>query len=123
MKRRLTALLLPLLVVSILLSGCVAGQSARNGTASPVLKDVTPRVVADAKAAPNADLVTLDSFQHAVDAKDWVKALTLWPQVRDMAQAGIESRLAAATIGPTVAESLRERLKQYDVLLRKMGGV
>lgn len=121
--KRLASLLLPLLVVSILLGGCVAGQIARDHTAAPVLKDVTPRVVADAAAAPSADKAVLDKFQAAVDAKDWVTSLALWPQVRDMAKAGIEARVAAGTIGPTVAESLSERLTQYDALLRKNGAV
>lgn len=121
--KRLTTLLLPLLVVSILLGGCIAGQVARDNTSAPVLKDVTPRVVADAAASPTADKAVLDSFQSAVNSKDWVKSLTLWPQVRDMAKAGIESRVAAGTIGPTVGESFNERLKQYEALLHKMGGV
>lgn len=111
------------LVSIALLSGCIAGSQARSKVLNPALQNVTPRIVAGAKLAPNADAVLLDSFQAAVMAQDWVKANTLWPQVKVQAQAAIDAQVAAGTIGPTVAESFTERIKQYEADLHRMGGL
>jgi hypothetical protein len=115
-------LLLSLLASMVLLVGCIAGGISRSKVLTPALNSATPRVVADAKLDPAADAVTLDEFQQDVSAGLWGKAELLWPQVRKSAEAGIKDRLTKGVIGPNVAQSLEERLVQYESDLYKMAG-
>ncbi len=55
----------------------------------------------------------VDEFGEALNDRDFSVVEVLWPTIERAANADIETRLGEGTIGPGVAESLRERLNKF----------
>lgn len=107
--KRSTALLTVLLLV---MAGCV-GSRARTGVLIPALESAWPQVRTDAVEGGLPD-VTADSFGNALQTGDAMTVVTLWPAVKDAAEAGIQGRVDAGLVSVGVAASLRERLSNID---------
>lgn len=121
-RTRLFGLFVSVLLLAVVLTGC-AGANARQKVLDPVLDSVAKNIVADLGTVSEIDAVAVKDFTDAASVGDWSKALTLWPQVRSLANASIDARVAAGTLGPISAGSLRERLSQFEDKMRLRTGV
>jgi hypothetical protein len=124
MKRHLASFLL----LGALLLGAVGctGKTARSKALDPALRAATPTLVTEASNSPATtaeEKVVLEKYQQTVDAGDWAGALTLWPQVRQVAEKAIRAEVAAGRLGFMGAQSLTERLNQYETQLKLQNGV
>jgi len=109
-------------LAAALLAGC-AGQAARDEVLGPQLQGIAPRVLDDAAKAPGVDRAILERFATNVRAANWPLALEDWPVVEQYAELGISTQLDRKEIGPNGAVTLRERVRQFGVKLRKQVGV
>jgi len=112
------------------LAGC-AGGKARENVLVPAVAASADGLELDARTGvdslPEAEQAAasdvLDRFMEAVRSADTVQLQTvgvaLWPQVESLALAGIEAMLARGEIGPFVAESLRERVRNMGAAISR----
>lgn len=96
----------------VCLVGCL-GNRARHTTLSPALLQSIEQI--EARGIDTADL------RKGLEENDAVLALAAWGAVKVAAEADIQSRLDAGEIGPGVANSLRERLKNIEEGLDALG--
>lgn len=111
--------------------GC-AGKAAREHVASPVVSSVGDDVIADAiggiATLPESGRAharaVVSEFAEAIYSKDRTtivaNAQPLWPKIRDLADRYIAAGLQDSTITSALANSKRERLKQYEMILFKI---
>lgn len=111
--------------------GCV-GEQSRQTVGVPALVLAHEGVAKDAQAGiatlpaneQAGAVATLAAFTAAIQSKDTAvirtDAVVRWPHVKAWAEAGITDRKTRGLIGPGVAESLRERVKQFDLTLAKV---
>lgn len=108
--------ILPFLL--LILVAC-AGAAARQNLLLPSMQQAWVGVraqVADQllhveDSATTAELAGADAALQTGDAV--AVAAVDWPRIDAAAEASIERRVQAQDIGPAVAESLRERLRQF----------
>jgi len=127
----LTALCVLSLGIGFGTMGCT-GQKARDTVGVQALGLALTGVLADAEHGvtriPAGDrpaaYTQLFAYKAAVESKDRRRvvgeAVAAWPTVKSMALTGIAARLSSQEIGAGVAESLRERVKQTEIVLYKV---
>lgn len=106
-------------------NGC-AGQQARDRVLSPAAAAAAPGVESDARhglsslpddPSRQAADAQLGAFFAAIASRDSAQiksAVAFWPQVKALAEAGIARKLADGAIGANVAESLNERIRNFE---------
>lgn len=125
------------LVVLAALAAC-AGTAAREHTLLPAMRLAWPGVQAAVArgittgleaqsqtltAAAAAELTTATREMKAAletgEAGQVAAASVMWPALEALAFTGIDARVRAGEIGSGVAESLRERVRQFSLALIK----
>lgn len=126
----LASIALVLTVATAPMAGCF-GTRARSA-ALPVMDAKAVDILQEARAGADllppaeksASLTQIDAFASAMASRDKQRVTTeawpAWPTVKLCAETWIAGELQAARIGPRVSESLRERLKNYYDVLRKI---
>lgn len=105
-----------------LVAGCSFGQKARDNALLPSLRLTAESIAEDAAAG----VASLPESERAVAANQVAAFFTafgadppeesarlLWPAVAGICEQGFQARLAAGTIGPNVAGSLREQVVRF----------
>lgn len=118
---------------AILLLAC-AGARARNDALLPAMALAWPGIASDVQVAVDGGLVpSLEEalrvraasaeMTAALAAKDLSRVRrVLWPTLlHDAALQGIDLRLSRGEVGPGVADSLRERVKNFDEAFSLLG--
>lgn len=101
-----------LTIVVLAMTAC-AGSQARQTILTPALQQALVSIEAQALAG-GATEAQVEALSDALESGDRVGAAAAWPAVRAAAEADIESRLQSGVIGPGVAESHRERLRNFE---------
>lgn len=115
------SLVLRLLLLTVLLApGCkTLGQRAEESALYPALEQSWPGVRRDAERG-DAPVELLDGFHQALVSRQGIAVKVRWPTVRSHAQQGIQNRVDELEIGPGVADSLLERVEQFDAGVRRL---
>lgn len=131
MFRILSSLLVVLVLAASVLPGCTrAGDRARENVLAPAIGLALPGLRSDVDwglaqlgdAERASALAVADRFFGAAADPDRLgEAEALWPAVRGWAITGIDAKLAAGAVGPNVAESLRERVRNVDRAMSRAG--
>lgn len=112
------------LPILFLLAWACVGTQAREHALMPALRASLPHITAAIERGAAGDPATLG---RAADLKTAVETGAvqgfLWSPLEAPAQAGIRARAAASEIGPGVAESLIEEVRQFGVGMRKAGAL
>ncbi len=111
-----------LLLAIVLLVGCQLGQRARDEALLPALRMAAVGICEDAiRGGDDAASVAAEAFMNALRAEslDQPAITEGWVAVSAYAKLGISVRVASGEIGPAVAESLLERIKQFDIGIQK----
>ncbi len=101
------------------LAAACAGNAARSNAMLPALSQawasIRVQVMREHDAAPNpAVKVAIADADRAIVAGDLVAFLSVdWALLDVTAEADVQRRLLAGTIGPLTAESLRGRLTEF----------
>lgn len=119
---------LSLLLVAACSGGC-AGAQARSEVLWPTVKNVWPRVKQDVERGAGTPIPA--PIQTSIDRLDAAIAADNWRQLDDVdrgiltnaAALGIRDRVDAEEISEGVAESLRERLRQFSDALQELKGL
>lgn len=124
-----------LVAFAVLVLASCAGRRSQESALLPPVRDAWPSVrvdfdhgvevgVAAGTLTPPAasDLTrTADLLGDALSAGDLVGVrLTPWQPLEDWTEEGIADKLRAGLIGPGVAESLRERLRNFAEALSRL---
>ena len=110
-------------ITGLLLSTNCAGIKVRESALIPAMQTAWPAVSASVSRASQtaATAKLLKAMTDALDAQDRFAAKAVnWPLLKSFAMIGISIRLKAKEIGPGVAESLRERVRVFDLSYRKL---
>lgn len=124
MARMNSVFLMGLLLIGAGCSGC-AGLNARQKVLLPTMQVVWPNVRVTAERGVEAlppegrteALATLDLFGAALTAgteEGIAHVHPSWIQISAWADNGIDARVEAKEIGPGVALSLKERVRQFN---------
>lgn len=125
------------LLVLLVLSAC-AGTAARNETLLPAIRNAWTGVQADSTSGIHAALTAAEITAEAaiaahksiadagtaLEVGDVIAVASVpWTSITGFAERGITARVMSREIGPGVASSLRERLRQFRDGLAKFTGV
>lgn len=133
-KAKFVASLFSLLFAAILVVGC-AGNRARDGIGVPTVNTFADAIIAEAaggiaampESEQSAATAELKAFEVASASSDRqviaTQAWSRWATVREFAEAGITAQEADGLIGSGVAASKRERLNQYEKVLKRTAGL
>lgn len=136
MNRSLNLVSVLLVAVAVLMGGglvgCSAGEQARNAVVEQGLPTAVVGLMEDVRVGidnlppteqPGAT-VDASTFESAIlsEERDRVvaEAQPLWPSIESWALLGINAQLDGGDIGPNGADSLRERVNQFETALFKL---
>lgn len=128
---RTMAILMTLVVVAPTVTGC-AGAIARREVLIPALQKASVGLEADARRGvatlprnrQDENIDTVEAFFEIINSSDQARiqleAIISWGRVQELIELGIDDRAARQEIGPNGAESLRERVRNFDRELRTL---
>ena len=105
---------------ALLLAIACAGKAARQNVLIPTMRNAWGGIVdnIDAGAPSGVELAARDERGAALRAGDIERIVGAgWAGLKVAALRGIDAMLVAGTIGPGVAESLRERVRMFGEAL------
>ncbi len=113
------------------LSGCT-GKTVRDNALSPTLtlgssgleSDVSAGIAALPADQQSAEIMIATQFFDALRSNNrsliLTNAIPVWPRIVELANSGIDAKVASGEIKENGAESLRERVRSFDLGLAKV---